>query len=111
MNQPSRPTRRVSKSTRQESFFDFSAPIIKTVKRLVQPDALGIYIAVFGTLTLILLAGVTRKIPIEFELLDKFKERVLVEIGLLVLPLAIGLISLGLLISFRKITLLWTAKI
>ncbi len=110
MNQPSRPTRRVSKSTRQESFFDFSAPIIKTVKRLVQPDALGIYIAVFGTLTLILLAGVTRKIPIEFELLDKFKERVLVEIGLLVLPLAIGLISLGLLISFRKITLLWTAK-
>jgi len=110
MNQPSRPTRRVSKSTKSESFFDFSEPIIKTAKRLTRSDALGIYIALFGTLALFLLAGVTRRTPIEFELVDQFKERVLVEIGLLVLPLTIGLIVLGLLISFKKIVLLWTAK-
>jgi len=110
MNQPSRPTRRVSKSTKSESFFDFSEPIIKTAKRLARPDAFGIYMALLGTLALILLAGVTRRTPVEFELIDQFKERVLVEIGLLVLPLTIGLIVLGLLISFKRIALLWTAR-
>ena len=110
MNQPSRPTRRVSKTTKPEGFFDFSEPIIKIIKRLLRPDALGIYLALFGALMLVFLAGATHKIPIEFRLVEDAKDRVLLEIGLLALPLAIGLIALGLLISFHKIAWVWTAK-
>ena len=110
MNQPSRPPRRVSKSNKSEKFFDFSEPIIKTVKRLLKPDAFGIYVALLGALTLMFLGGVTRTIPIDFEMIEEFKTQLLLAVGLLVIPGAIGLIVLGLLVSFNKIVIIWTAK-
>ena len=110
MNQPSRPTRRVSKTNRSEKFFDFSEPIIKTVKRLLKPDAIGSYVALLGTAALVYLAGGTRKIPIEFTLIENFKIQLLAAIGLLIIPLAIGLIALGLLVSLHKTRIIWTAR-
>ncbi len=110
MNQPSRPTRRVSKTNRSEYFFDLSEPIIKTVKRLLKPDALGSYVVLLGAAALVYLAGGTRKIPIEFTLIENFKIQLLAAIGLLIIPLAIGLIALGLLVSLHKTRIIWTAR-
>jgi len=110
MNQPSRPTRRVSKTNRSENFFDLSEPIIKTVKRLLRPGALGSYVALLGAVALVYLAGGTRKIPIEFTLIENFKIQLLAAIGLLIIPLAIGLIALGLLVSLHRTRIIWTAR-